>query len=81
MIFMHKISGYQALIKPKRVNTRLQDGPVFYTYKPNNKKARASVLYRGAVKWNAMDAKLINLDLTQFKSYQKNELCKCYVEG
>ena len=61
MIFMHKLTDNQKLIKPKNVNTRLQDGPFFYTYKPNNERAKASVLYRGAIGWNAMDAKLRNL--------------------
>ena len=55
---MHKQTNIKALIKPKKVNTRLQDGPVFDTFKPNNKKAKASVLYYGAIEWNLMGAEI-----------------------
>ena len=78
---MHKLSDNNKLIKPKRVNTRLHDGPVFNTSKPNNEKSKYSVLYRGAIKWNEIDAKTRNYDFEQFKLYQKKELCGDYSEG
>ena len=45
LIFMHKQTENKTLIKQKKANTRLQDGPVFHTYKPNTEKVKASVLY------------------------------------
>ena len=48
------------------------------TYKPNNKKAKANVLYRGAIEWNAMGAELRNLDCEQFKKFQKQKLVDCH---
>ena len=80
-IFMHKLTDNQALIKPKKVNTRLQDGLVFNTYKPNNEKSKSSVLYRGAIQWNTLKAKIRNYDFEQFKAFQKRELCKTFMEG
>ena len=53
---MHKQTDQKHLLKHKVVNTRLQNGPVFQTYKPNNEKAKLSVFYRGAINWNAMRA-------------------------
>ena len=81
MIFMHKLTDNQTLIRPKKVNTRLHDGPVFNTYKPNNEKSKSSVLYRGAFHWNTLDAKVRNYNFEQFKGYQKKELSTYYIEG
>ena len=78
---MHKETLKKTLIKPKRINTRLQDAPVFHTYKPNIEKAKASVLYRGAIEWNALGANLRNLDFDHFKLHQKQELVSVYNEG
>ena len=50
------------------------------TYKPNNEKAKANVLYRGAIEWNAMGAELRNLDCEQFKKFQKQKLVDCHKE-
>ena len=75
---MHKQTENKTLIKQKKANTRLQDGPVFHTYKPNTEKVKASVLYRGAIEWNALNANLRNLDFEHFKSHQKHELVSIY---
>ena len=79
LIFMHKQLENKELLKKKVVNTRLQDGPVFLTIKPNNEKARASVFYRGAIKWNENNANNRNLSFNDFKLYQKNILVSCFM--
>ena len=80
LLFMHKLIENKQLLKKKVVNTRLQNGPVFLTYKPNNEKAKQSVLYRGAVKWNNINAATRNLSFKDFKVYQKKILKSCYVD-
>ena len=80
LLFMHKQTGNKQLLKEKVCNTRLQNGPVFATYKPNNEKARSSVFYRGAIKWNETSAKNRNLSFKDFKLYQKSLLLSCYTD-
>ena len=60
---MHKQTENKQLLKEKIVNTRLQNDPVFATFKPNNEKAKASVFYRCAIKWNETSAYTRNLTL------------------
>ena len=79
--YMHKQTGNQTLIKIRNVNTRLHEGPVFNTYKPNNEKSKANVLYHGAIEWNAIGADIRNLDYNHFKSHQKQKLVKGYLQG
>ena len=71
LIFMHKQTNQKHLMKERVVNTRLQDGPVFQTYKPNNEKAKLSVFYRGATNWNTVKADIRNMSFKDFKLYQK----------
>ena len=71
---MHKQTNKNYLLKEKKVNTRLQKGPVFKTYKPDNEKARLSVFYRGANSWNALRADTRNMSFIDFKLYQKKLL-------
>ena len=78
LVFMHKQTNNKSLIKRKTANTRLQTGPVFITYKPNNEMVKSNVLYRGAIEWNNIDAKHRNMDLKHFKAYQKDKLSRCY---
>ena len=78
---MHKQTGNQTLIKIRNVNTRLLEGPVYNTYKPNNEKSKANVLYRGAIEWNAIGADIRNLDYNHFKLHQKEKLVKGYLQG
>ena len=77
LLFMHKQLNQDHLLKGKVANTRLQSGPVFKTYKPNNEKAKLSVLYRGAIKWNGINANSRNLSFKDFKLYQKKCLNDC----
>ena len=56
------------------MNTRLQMGSFFNTYKPNNEKAKLSVLYRGATVWNNISANDRNLPFDEFKNIQKKVL-------
>ena len=78
---MHNQTNNKTLVKKRTANTRLQNGPVFVTYKPNNEKAKANVLYRGAIEWNTIDAKYRNMDFNHFKVYQKGILARCYIDG
>ena len=72
LLFMHKQKKNANLLKPKAVNTRLHDAPVFNTYKPNNEKAKCNVIYKGAIKWNKLNSISRNLDFSDFKTSQKN---------
>ena len=78
LTFMHKQTGNLSLLKTKKANTRLHSAPVFNTYKPNNEKAKANTLYRGAIAWNALDAKYRNMNFECFKSHQKQQLIISY---
>ena len=78
LLFVHKQLENKQLLKKKVVNTRLQTGPVFNTYKPSNEKAKSSVFYRGAIKWNEITAKKRNLSFKDFKLYQNDTLKLCY---
>ena len=78
LLFMHKQTCQEHLLKIKTVNTRLQNGPVFQTNKPNNEKVKLSVYYRGAIAWNAMIADNRNMSFNEFKLYQKKCLNLCF---
>ena len=78
LTFMHKQTGNLSILKTKKVNTRLYSAPVFNTYKLNNEKAKANTLYRGAIAWNALDAKYRNMNFECFKSHQKQQLIISY---
>ena len=80
-MYMHKQSNNQTLVKKRKVDTRLHDGPVFNTYKPNNEKSKANVFYRGAIAWNAIGAVYRNMDYEHFKLYQKQQLSNYYLEN
>ena len=65
LMFMHKQSNNQTLVKKKKrrkVNKRLHDGLVFNTYKPNNEKSKANIFYRDAFAWNAINTVQRNMD-------------------
>ena len=79
LIFMHKQTGNQTLVKKRKANTRLHNGPVFNTYKPNNEKAKANIFYRGAIAWNALEANYRNMSFEHFKAYQKQQLTTFYL--
>ena len=51
---MHKQTDNNVLLKKPTRQTRLNAAPVFNTYKLNNEKAKANVIYRGALAWNAL---------------------------
>ena len=76
---MHKQTDNQTLHKDKKVKTRLHNALVFKTYKPNNEKAKANVFYRGAMLWNTLGANYRNMDLEEFKLYQKQQLAYFYL--
>ena len=73
LIFMSKEKTNQNLLKFTRIKTRLHLAPVFNTYKPNNEKARANVIYRGAIEWNNLPSIERNLNLDEFKVKQKRK--------
>ena len=78
LLFMHKQTSQKHLLKDKVINTRLQNGPVFKTYKPINEKVKMSVFYRGAINWNSVKADIRNMTFKDFKIYQKNCLNMCF---
>ena len=49
LFLMHKQQYNNELLKTKRANTRLHQGSVFNSYKPNNEKGKQNSLYRGAM--------------------------------
>ena len=61
-------------MKFTQIQTRLHLAPVFKTYKPNNEKARANIIYRGAIKWNNLPASERNLNCDDLKKKQKKKL-------
>ena len=44
----------------------------FLTFKPNDEKSRLSVLYRGAINWNAMKADIRNMPFKDFNYTRRN---------
>ena len=42
--------------------------------KPNNEKSKLSILYRGAISWNAIKADVRNMPFRDFKVYHKKYL-------
>ena len=79
LVFMHKCKHNDQLLKTQEIRTRLHNATVFYTYKPNNEKARSNVFYRGAIEWNKLPANNRNLDIDDFKQLQKKHLRNCFV--
>ena len=73
LLFMHKQQYKKELLKDKKVNTRLHQGPVFNTYKPNNEKAKQNSIYRGAMAWNSLSSENRNKEFPQFMSWLKHE--------
>ena len=74
MLFMHKQSLKECLLKKKIRETRMHSAPVFNTYKPNNEKSRNNIIYKGAIEWNNLPANVRNLNFNDFKSLQKKNL-------
>ena len=72
--FMNKEKINEILLKTHQIQTRLNAAPVFAAYKPNNEKAKANVLYRGATEWNKLPAIERNLDTNGFKKLQQQHL-------
>ena len=70
---MSKEKTNQNLLKLARIKTRLHLAPVFNTYKPNNEKARANVIYRSAIEWNNLPSIERNLNLDEFKVKQRRK--------
>ena len=68
LLFMHKQTTNNNLLKRTNIRTRLHQAPVFKTYKPNNEKARQNILYRGASLWNELPSNDRNLDFKTFKT-------------
>ena len=56
LLFMHKQSDNNILLKPCTIGTRLHAAPVFDQYKPSNERVRLNILYRGAMLWNGLPA-------------------------
>ena len=74
LLFMHKQKEIENLLRKSAIRTSLHMARVFWYYRPNNKKARQNVIYRGAIEWNALTANTRNLDFDEFKLLQKQEI-------
>ena len=73
LLFMHKQLYNKDLLNDSKYNTRLHQAPVFKLYKPNNEKAKQNIIYRGALKWNALPAEHRNKELKTFTSWLKGD--------
>ena len=71
LLFMHKQTCSDYLLKKPKIQTRLHQAPVFKLCKPNNEKVKQNILYRGAISWNSLPAHDRN---KTFKDL-KNSLC------
>ena len=71
LLYMHKQTDKEYLLKKSIIRTRLHDAPVFNMYKPNNEKSKLNVLYRGAIAWNLLDSNERNMNFTDFKNSRK----------
>ena len=76
LLYMQKQQTKKELLKKHTINTRLHQGPVFASYKPNNEKAKQNILYRGALSWNELAAEKRNMDFNSFMSWLKNDRFK-----
>ena len=65
LLFMHKQLSNEELLKTSNIRTRLHQAPVYKLYKPNNKKVKQNIVYRGAFMWNSCER---NKDFNTFKS-------------
>ena len=68
LLFMHKKTDTDSLLKKSHVRTRLHQAPVFKLCKPNNEKAKQNILYRGARLWNSLPAIERNMSFKEFKN-------------
>ena len=74
LLYMHKQSSNNDLLKPSLRMTRLHVAPVLWYYKPTNEKVRLNILYRGALLWNSLPAKIRNMEFKAFKVWLKQSM-------
>ena len=67
LLFMHKQTYIDSLLKKSNIRTRLHQAPVFKLCKPNSEKVKHNVLYRGAVAWNGLPAAIRNKSFKDLK--------------
>ena len=58
--FVFKNRSNSKNVNTRNVRTRLQDAPVFTTYKPNCEKYKANSFYIGAISWNQLPVHIRN---------------------
>ena len=68
LLFMHKETHNECLLKKSRIRTRLHQAPVFKLCKPNNEKVKLNLFYRGAILWNGLPAQDRNMSFKDFKN-------------
>ena len=73
LLFMQKQLSNKNLSKTINVNTRLHQGPVFNSNKPNNEKAKQNSFYRGAMAWNNLTAGDRKRDFKNVMTWIKGE--------
>ena len=73
--FMFKQKNNDEIINKREVFTRAHDAVLFLTIKPKNETTKKSLLYRGALLWNALHPNIRNIDLyEEFKLDRKRWL-------
>ena len=65
----------QMYLDQSNIPVRRYDAPILTTYFPTNESFRRSILYQGAIAWNALtvEDRSINTHL-KFKNFQKKNL-------
>ena len=74
LLFMHKQTQKEYLLKKPRIRTRMHQAPVFKLCKPNNEKVKLNVLYRGAILWNGLPANDRNKSFKDLKNSLRIDL-------
>lgn len=70
--FMYKRSGNKSYIEDRHLSTRNFSAPVMKVTRPKTDIFKRSVLYKGAIEWNALDVETRNIKtLSNFKHRQK----------
>ena len=71
-LYMFKQKGNVLIINNKNVRTRAHDAILYTQIKPNNKKYKRNVFYKGALLWNSSAAIEKNIETySAFKSYKR----------
>ena len=59
-LYMFKQKNNPEIVNTRNICIRLHDGVVFTTLKPNSKKFKINVSYKGAIAWNELSVAMRN---------------------